>query len=289
MTFSVLALILVASMIHAAWNLISKKTQGGASFVMLYSALTCVLYSPIAWYLTHTGRSQVDPAGWGWIALSGSLHFAYALVLQRGYQIADLSVVYPTARGSGPLMAVAGAVFILGESPSWQALGGAVLITCGIFFLSRRIGTERQVPNNIARGVKFGFATGLCTALYTIVDAFVVRNVGLAPLVLDYLSNTVRTMLLMPAMFHRRKALTSELRLHGQAALAVAALSPLSYILVLYAMRLAPITHVAPVREVSMLFGVLAGSVFLGERHGWLRFLGGTLIVSGVILLSTRF
>lgn len=285
MSLSAISLVLAAGAIHASWNLISKKAGGGTDFVMLFSALGCIIYGPIALYLWLSRQAHVEPAAWLWVALSGVLHFFYALALQRGYQVGDLSVVYPIARGSGPVLATVGAVAILGESVSWLSFLGLVLIVGGIFIVS-----GFRAHTGIVTGIEYGLATGICIALYTLVDASVVRRVALIPLLLDYGSNVTRTALLAPAMIHRRRALLKSFRVNGKEAIAVATLMPLSYILILYAMRLAPVTHIAPAREVSMLFAVLAGATFLGEPHPGRRMMGAGLIAAGVIFISvSRF
>lgn len=258
---------------------------------MLYSALGCIVYGPIAVYLWLAAPKHFGLTAWLLITLSGFVHFGYALVLQRGYQVADLSVVYPAARGSGPLLATVGAVALLGEGVTWESLLGTALIVAGIVTVSgggeppHRRGMRK---GRLAKGLEYGLATGVCIAAYTLVDASVVRRVAMAPLLMDYMSNAIRTVLLLPAMIHRRKVLREALHSTGWEALGVAVVSPLSYILVLYAMRIAPVTHVAPAREISMLFAVLAGAAFLGEPQGKRRLAGAGVIALGVVFLSMK-
>ncbi len=282
MPLPALVLVLVAGLVHASWNLLAKRASAGADFVVLYCGLSCVLFAPLAFLQWQSLPASITGAGWLLVAASGLLHFLYALILQRGYQVADLGVVYPVARGVGPLLSFLGAIALLGEPLSATAALGLVAVTGGIVMLSKS-----QHASVSWAGIGYGVATGSCIALYTLVDARSVRTIGLPPLLLDYLSNLVRTILLLPVMLTRQRQLRQAARQHGKAALGVAVLSPLAYILVLYAMRMAPVSHIAPAREVSMLFAVGLGATLLGERQGARRLGGAALIAIGVALLSS--
>src|SRR5699024_577734 len=134
------------------------------------------------------------------LLLSGTIHLAYSLCLQRGYQLADLSVVYPVARGTGPLLSTIGAFVILREAPTVAGvLGmGGVVIGIGLIATQGRFATFRQ-PGGQA-GIRWGMATGGLIASYTVVDAFVVKALGIAPVVLDWFANVMRFFLLLPVI-----------------------------------------------------------------------------------------
>ena len=105
MTLGALALVVLASFIHAGWNLLAKRAApAGPVFVLAYSLIACIAYAPWVLYLLAQGRIAWTGLGVGFLLLSGVIHLAYNLCLQRGYQLADLSVVYPVARGTGPLL-----------------------------------------------------------------------------------------------------------------------------------------------------------------------------------------
>src|SRR4051812_47705956 len=115
MSLTALALVVVAAFIHAYWNLLVKRAEGGAAFVWLFSLASAVLYAPVIVVLV-----LLEPLDYGWpewelIVTSGILHLLYAVTLNRGYRVGDLSVVYPVARGTGPLIATIGAILLLGE------------------------------------------------------------------------------------------------------------------------------------------------------------------------------
>jgi drug/metabolite transporter (DMT)-like permease len=282
---SALLLVLVAGLVHASWNLISKRTNAGANFVMLYSGLSCVLYMPLAIWFGMDSVRTVSGSAWLWLLLSGMLHLVYALLLQRGYQAGDLSVVYPVARGSGQLLAAIGAIILLGETITPLTVLGYATVLLGIAMIGW---SGRDPSSSLQTGLVYGLAIGLAIGCYTLVDARTVRVVHLHPLLIDYNSNAVRTLLLLPVMIRRGSGLQESWRVHRGAALAVAALSPIAYILVLTAMRIAPVSRVAPAREVAMLFAVLLSALVLRERQAGIRFVAAGLIAAGVVALAWR-
>src|SRR3954447_23115557 len=102
---AVLALVVLAALAHAAWNVLAKTAAGGATFVWLFSALAAAIWLPVAAVaLVVDGGEPVGLEGIGFMAGSGALHALYFVLLQRGYRDGDLSLVYPLARGTGPLL-----------------------------------------------------------------------------------------------------------------------------------------------------------------------------------------
>jgi len=281
MPFAALLLVVAAGLIHASWNLLAKRASAGADFVMIHSGLTCIVFAPFVFRQWESLPTNIDARGWVLVAASGILHFIYSLILQRGYQVADLSVLYPVARGTSPLLSFLGAIAFLGEPFNWRAFVGLITVVCGIVTVS---GGQRF--SALRPGLAYGAATGFCIALCNMVDALSIRLIGMPPLLVDYLSNLMRTLLLVPLMLPRHQHLREAMKVHGWAALGVAILSPLGYILVLYAMRMAPVTIIAPTREVSMLFVVVLGAVVLREPQGRRRLCGVALIAAGVFVLS---
>ncbi len=137
MTTFALTLVLFSAVFHATWNLFAKRSSGGVPFVWLFDTVSVLLYAPLAlwvWVL----RPSAQPFALGWLELavvlgSALLHLAYFLSLQRGYRLGDLSLVYPLARGTGPLFSVLVAVFVLGERPTPLAFSGALLVVSSVF------------------------------------------------------------------------------------------------------------------------------------------------------------
>src|SRR5262245_38096058 len=124
MTALALALVLAAATIHATWNFLLKRSGGGTVFVWLFATLSALIYAPIAAGIIWWQRPDFGWTAYALMAASALIHTAYYMLLDRGYRSGDLSIVYPLARGTGPLLTVLCAVTLLGERPSILALGG---------------------------------------------------------------------------------------------------------------------------------------------------------------------
>ena len=134
--------------------------------------------------------------------------------------------------------------------------------------------------------MRYGLLTGFFIASYTLVDGYAVKVVLLSPILVDYLGNVVRVLFLAPVVLKDRQIAWIHWKKQWKYALFVGTISPVSYVMVLYAMQTAPLSHVAPAREVSMLFAALIGGHLLGEGDRWIRFLGAILIATGVVALG---
>ena len=289
MPLSALALVLVAAVLHATWNIAAKRASGGAHFVLLSALFLCVLWAPVGGWFLWTEGGRLGPVEWGVLVASGFVHLVYFNVLLAGYRAADLTVVYPVARGTGPLIASAGAVVVLGEQLSALGLLGVVGVGVGVFLIAGgpgllAAGHDRRL--RLRLGIGWGAATGVLIAAYTVLDGYAVKVLAIAPILVDYVGNLVRVPFMVPSALHDRAGFIRDLRTHWRAALLLAALSPLGYVLVLYAVKVAPLSHVAPAREVSMLFAALLGGKLLGEEHRAARLVGAAAIAGGVVALA---
>jgi drug/metabolite transporter (DMT)-like permease len=220
------------------------------------------------------------------IAGSAALHLVYSLTLQKGYQAADFSIVYPTARGTGPMFAVVGAIVVLGEMPTLIGWIGILAIVGGILLISDAAKGLSFSSSKARTGLLWGVLTGLSIAAYTVVDGWAVKSLGLAPVLYYVLGLSLRTLLLAPKALGDRRALREQWRRNARYILAVGLLSPLAYTLVLFAMTMAPLSYVAPARELSMLIGVLIGAKVLRESFTPARAVGTGLMLTGVVCLA---
>jgi len=124
-----LLLVLAAALCHALWNLVAKRQGGGSELVLISAILVSVVWAPLAVWQGWDTLPTLGRVEWGALVASTVLHLVYFRCLLHGYQVSDLTVVYPVARGSGPLLSTAGAVLVLGERLSfWQLAGGALLL-----------------------------------------------------------------------------------------------------------------------------------------------------------------
>lgn len=229
-------------------------------------------------------RPPLGPAALVAILGSAVLHLGYFVLLSRGYRFGDLSLVYPLARGSGPLLATALAISFFGERPSLLALAGAGLIGLGGFVLA---GDPRRLHQSGAgRSVLYALLTGLTIAAYTLWDKRSVSDVGVPPLVYFWGFTLGTALLLGPLALRERAAIRTELAEHGRRVLAVGLLVPLAYVLVLTALATSPVSYVAPAREIGILFGAILGTRLLAEGDTARRLAGAAAMVVGVGALA---
>ena len=275
--------VLLAATTHATWNLYAKRAAGSHHFVWLYSVATVVLYAPVVIWVIVTERPQFTAIHWFSLLATAALHLGYSLMLQAGYRACDLSVVYPLARGSGPLLSFVAAVMLLGEQVTMLSIFGVVLVVGGILLVA---GLTRKAANVPKAGIAYGLGTGAFIAAYTVNDGWAVKVLLISPFIVDYTGNLFRVILLSPQVWTDRVRARIEARQYAKPALVVGVLGPLGYILVLYAMRVAPISHVAPARELATLLGAYFGAKLLKERSAPERLLGAACMVIGVISLA---
>jgi len=121
--------------------------------------------------------------------------------------------------------------------------------------------------------------------VYTITDAYAVKTLGMNPILFDYFAGLIRTFMLLPFVIGNGRDLTNNFVMHNKSILIISIISPLAYILVLTAIQIAPVSHVAPARELSMLVGAFLGGKLLNEGHLTRRMCGAALIALGVIFL----
>jgi drug/metabolite transporter (DMT)-like permease len=284
MTPAALGLVLGAAVIHATWNLLAKRVGGGTAFVWLFGSLTAIIYAPLAAATVLLARPHIGVVQLVFLAGTAVLHLGYFLMLQSAYRTGDLSLVYPLARGTGPVLSVGAAIIMLGERPSPIAMGGAFLIGVGIFLLAGNPASLGQP--GARRAVGCALLTGALIAAYTIWDKRAVSALGIPPILLDWGGNVGRALLLTPAALARRDDVRAVWRAHRREVVLVAVLTPMAYILVLTAMVFTPVSYVAPAREISILVGTAMGSRLLGEGDAPRRLTAATAIVVGVAALA---
>jgi drug/metabolite transporter (DMT)-like permease len=279
-----LVLILAAAFIHATWNLLNKKASGHATFTWLVAVLSAVFYTPVAAALIFFWDAQVNLVAVGFMAGSALLHTGYFVLLNEGYRAGDLSLVYPLARGTGPLLSTVAAISFFGERPSILALIGGFMIVGGVIVLTGSSQSLRQA--GAKKAMTYALVTGTFIAAYTLWDKQAVSTFAVSPVLLDWGANLGRTLLLTPFALRHRESTRQEWRTHRFEAIGVALLVPLSYILVLTAMQFTPVSYVAPAREISILIGTAMGTRLLAEGDVGRRLLAACAMVLGIVALS---
>ncbi|PSB13899.1 EamA family transporter [filamentous cyanobacterium CCP2] len=284
MTGFAIVLILLSAFFHASWNLLAKRSSGGVGFVWLFSALASVLYAPVAFIVLLWQKPDLGGVELLLMTGSGLLHFVYFLLLQQGYKLGDLSLVYPLARGTGPLLSSMVAILFLGERPTPLALLGLSLIAIGAFLLTSQSSPNGNGTNH--RAIGYGLLVGTVIAAYTLWDKQGVSTFLVPPVLMDYGSNLSRTILLSPVAVHHWRSVCAEWKMHRWEAIGVACLSPFAYILVLTALAFTPVSYVAPLREISILIGVMMGAKLLAEGNTQRRLAGAGVMVCGAVALA---
>ncbi|MBQ0926161.1 EamA family transporter [Saccharopolyspora endophytica] len=278
-------LVVLAAFAHAGWNFFAKRAgSSGPVFVWLTATCSAVLYLPVAAGALLISGAPPSGAWLVGVLVSAVIHLGYFLLLQNGYAVGDMSVVYPLARGTEPMLSMLVAVLVLHERPGWLGVCGGLLVVAGVFVIGLSDGMPRAGAN--LAGVGFGLLTGALIATYTVWDAHAVTGLALSPLLLDWANNLSRSAMLAPYAARRRGALARIWAEHRREILAVGLLSPLAYILVLFAMQMAPVSLVAPARELSIVIAGLLAWWLLGEAQPVRRMTGAVVVLAGVVLLG---
>jgi drug/metabolite transporter (DMT)-like permease len=278
-----LVMVLLAALSHATWNYWAKRAAASRHIVLLYSVASAVLYCPIVIWILVYERPHFQLIHWLSLLATAILHLAYSLLLQAGYRVSDLSLIYPIARGTGPLLSFIAATLVLGEPASSLSVLGVVLIVGGILLVSGLASEPHKAPK---AGIAFGLLIGVFIASYTINDGWAVKTLMISPFLIDWTGNLLRMVLLAPLALREPAEVMREIREYRTSILVVGVLGPLGYILVLFAMKIAPIGHVAPARELATLVGSYFGVKLLKERMTPQRVIGAVLIVGGVVSLA---
>lgn len=303
MSNEALLLVIIAAFAHAAWNIIAHgSSRSGLPFLFWGAVVSAVLWMPVVPFTGGLGAG-------GWrglllgVSVSALLHVGYMVLLQRGYALGDLSTVYATARGTGPLLTVVIAILLLGERPSAIALVGVSVVIAGVVAMGligrtratasradTRIGGQGSARRSIGRRVDpallFGLATGVAIAAYTVWDTHALRTWQISPVAFMVGCTALEVPLLAALGWGRRTELLPTLREQWKRLLLFGVLSPLSYILVLAAVTIAPVSLVAPVREMSVVLVSLFGAFIGRERRPVMRVAASVAVVGGVLLLS---
>lgn len=279
-----IGLVLLSAVLHALWNFIAKRAIGGTSFVWLFSVIEAALYLPVLFYFLFIAQVDIGLPVVIFMAGSGLLHLLYFVLLSKGYQVGDLSLVYPLARAIGPLISTFAAILLFQERPTLLAFIGGLLVCGGVFWLT---GDPRKLRKHDALpGVMFASFTGLSIAAYTLWDSYAVSQMAIAPLMFQSGYGISRVILLTPIALRDWPSVQRTWDHDKWKAASVAVLSSLAYVLILIALSFNPVSYVAPMRVISTLIGVALGASLLKEGDMARRLVAAAVMVIGVFALS---
>jgi uncharacterized membrane protein len=305
-----IALVLVAAVLHAGWNVLLKTSGDTLWTAVRLQAIGTAILLPVgiaAWL--WNGRPAV-PAEAFWLAIaSGVVEAIYFVCLSAAYARGALSLVYPLARGSAPLLAVAVGILLLGERPAPLALVGVGFLLVGILLVSRPWRALQRAGAGERAAIGFALATGASIAAYSAIDRVGVQKVEpwlygsiLAVAATAFLAIAVvvgrRVGFLapapapaapaVPAVPATRAGVAPQPNVARDALAGVLALA--AYLLVLVAYSIAPLATVAPLRESGIVLAAAWGTLRLGEaaggREAGIRIAAAGLVVIGAILLA---
>ena len=285
MNLTALALVIVGALLHAYWNVQMKRARGGPGFIWVFTLVAVAFLAPV-------GVLRLVQTGW-WsdarflfvAAASALVHVVYHNALQLGYRHGDFSTVYPVARGVAPMLTVVGAALFLSETVPFANWIGAGAIAGGIILLSVKWGAGAAAGH---KGVGWAVLTGLSITTYTLIDAWAIIELRADPVAYYFVSQVFRAILFTPAALAAFDTVRQAVRESRREAGIIGILSPTAFLMILFALQLAPVSQVAPLREISMLFGAFAGGMHFGERFGKARLAGIVLIAAGAVLVTFR-
>lgn len=315
MTLSALLLVLAAAILHATWNLAAKAKRGDSYlFVWWYTAVAALVTLPTGAVILareSAAGAPPEPALLWAPMVAAVLHIGYNLCLQTGYDRAPLSIVYPTARGTGPVLTMITAILLLGERPGLGAMAGAVVVILGIVLAALPARSERlTIPNPapeapgtfapgndaaapgpsaspLRAGVLWGGATGVFIAGYTLWDDHSMAVLGLSAVPYFALCTLFQLLFMTLRLGRKRRSmLLQTLRENRWVVLTVGLASPAAYILVLYVMQTQPVSLVAPLRETSIVIGSLAAWLIFHEPSPPRRRWAAVVVLAGVSLIA---
>lgn len=272
MTLAVLGLVLVAAITHALWNTWLKVSEDRLVALALLAAGWGIVGLSA---LLFVGSFHED--AWPYLLVSTIVHTIYSLTLIRAYSLGDLSVTYPIARGTGPLVVAIVSTVYLGDSLGAVGFLAVILIVIGVIWL----GIPRSTRSYAS--VLFSLLTGILIGAYTLLDGLGGRLAGSPHAYAALLFLLTSIPILVFAGLARRDELSSLARPMWLKGVTAGVLSAAAYWVVVWAMSVAPMGLVAAVRESSVVFAALLGAFLLRERVRWVAVV---LVLAGIVLTS---
>ncbi len=274
----VVALVLLAALMHASWNAVVKSDVDRlVSFGLVMSAGTALglIVAPLV--------SFPVAAAWPYLIASTLVHNAYYYFLLRAYAHGDLSHVYPIARGLGPLLVALFSGRLIGEELSVLEMAGVVLVSFGVTSLALAKGLPRGAE---WRPTVYAVLTGVFIAAYTIIDGLGARASGDAIAYIVWLNIVEGPWVMALAIWRRGTRIIPYMRIWWWRGALGGAIATLGYGIAIWALSLGAMAHVAALRETSVLFGSLMGVLLLKESFGPRRVAAAAVIVAGLLLMN---
>lgn len=284
-----IALVLLSALFHALRSLFTKESGDKQVFLWLYSVFALIFLAPLCVYFLW--RVGIPNAGaYVWCAGSGFIHFLYWIFLTQSYKEGDLSHVYPIMRSS-PALVLLVAVLLLGERVSTQGVAGILLVAAGVYCINLKqfSGAEMLAPvKSIVtdRSTRFAFLTLITVAAYSIVDKMAVGFIH--PILFAFFHILCGMCYYTPYIALTKNAAMIRQEWHagyGKVIMA-GAIGITGYSLILIAFTIERVSYIVSLRQLSVVFAVLMGSIRLKEKHSGIRLTGALIIFAGCFLIS---
>lgn len=275
MSLGVLLAVLGAAFLHALWNALIKVGESRVGAMVILSIAEIPIGLAVA-----MARPWPNPAAWKWVIAAGMTHFAYKFFLTYAYDRGDLSRVYPLARGAAPMIVALVGAFVLNDAISGRQYLAIAMLGAGIALMARGV----FIGNENRRLIPFALGSALATATYTMFDGIGARVSGDAVGYVAWVFVADGLIFTLGMLALRGRAVLPPWGRAWAVGSFASAASYGAYAVSIWAMTIAPIAVVAALRETSILFAVLIGWLWFGERMNGEKALASLIIVAGVIL-----
>ena len=282
MSLTALVLLLTAALLHAGWNLLLKQT--GERYILswwslLVASLCFMPFLYAAWPLPNRV--------WPYVIASGIFQAAYFIVLAAAYGRGDFSLVYPIARGAAPALLAVWSFLLLKETPHRAGAVGMVVLLAGLLIAGSSAWSNRKTaaaPSLTSVGL--ALLVAFCISAYSVSDGAAVKFTSPTGYIVVEMFLTF--LLITPLILWRYSwpTIVAEWRTNWLRISLVGLLSNVTYLIVLVAYTLAPVSYAGAIREVSVVFAALAGWLWLNERFGSLRAIGASVIFAGILVIA---
>lgn len=280
-------LIVISAVMHALWNLLVKRSRHKTVFIWWMFVASSALFTLTIPFLPERFRWP-DPSTLLLVTAGAVCFVLYHLLNGRAYRGGDLSVVYPLSQTSMVYVPIWG-MSILGERLSMPGVAGILLVILGAFSVQmERISLDeflRPFRNLGSSTVQNALAAGFIYSLGSIAEKVGVRDYS--PLYFTYFLVLIMLGLMSANLLRTcyRPLIVAELREHWRLILISGPIMMASFLTFRYGLNLSPMSYAVPVRQVSILMGVLIGILFLGESCGRIRLGAALVILAGAVMI----
>ena len=278
MTPFIVGLVLFAALLHASWNAMAKAGGTPQFSIASYRLVNAIWCLPLLFFFPLPLAES-----WPMLLVSTLIHTVYYYTLSKSYRSGDLSQVYPLFRGLAPVLVVLGAVVFASEYLSSGAMIGIGLVSAGLISITFAGGTFGKIPGPALR---WGLATSVLIAAYTVADGIGVRAAGNPFSYILWLFVFEPIPIGLWLLARERAGWFAYMRAKPGKITAGALAAATAYAMVIYAMSVAPMGMVSSLRETSVIFAALIGTLLFREPFGRQRIIAAMLVCLGVVLIK---